>query len=161
MRAMFPLVTYNVLVRGKKQLIWCNFTGNQIHIAAILRECGIKAAIFHAKLDMKERERLIREFTSEGGCMVLIISVAALLEQAIGRLRRFGQLWVVIVHIYVVKDSWNMRQIAKAGEKAMASVICDLNMNIFKMSVESSDDVNFSNWVIREGVLVRLGRSWG
>ncbi|CRG88522.1 putative ATP-dependent helicase C23E6,02 [Talaromyces islandicus] len=159
LRAMFPLVAYNVLVRGKKQLIWCNFPANQIHIAAILRECGVKASIFHAKLTMKEREQLIREFTSEGGCMVLIISVAvncfglnlhgmcnemhfydipmtkALLEQAIGRLRRFGQLWVVIVHIYVVKESWNMRQLAKADEKAMASVICDLNMNIFNMRV--------------------------
>lgn len=40
--------------------------------------------------------------------------------------------------------------------KAFASTICDLNMNIFKTAVQSTDDVVF-DWVIRDGRLLRLG----
>lgn len=181
LRALIPLVVHNVLVRDEKQLIWCNFPANQLHIAAVLREIGIHAQIYHAKLDFKEREKLVRSFTHSGGCMVLIISTAvncfglnlhgkcnemhfydlpmtkALLDQAIGRLRRFGQLLVVIVYMYIVQNSWNIRQVQKSNEKAVAGTICDLNSSVFRMVVQSRDDVEFPGWVIREGRLTRLG----
>ena len=52
---------------------------------------------------------------------------------------------------------WNTRQATAAGQKAVASMICDLNVDMFKMVIQSTEDVRFFNWVIRNGHLHRLG----
>uniref|UniRef100_A0A093V772 Serine/threonine-protein kinase pakH n=1 Tax=Talaromyces marneffei PM1 TaxID=1077442 RepID=A0A093V772_TALMA len=181
MRAMLPIVIHNCLVRKEKQIIWCNFPANQIHVAAVLKECGIDARIFHAKLDYRQRDILIHSFTNTDECQILIMSLAvnalglnlqprcnimhfydlpitkAVMDQAIGRLRRFGQQLVVIVYVYQVSKSWNTRQATAAGQKAVASMICDLNVDMFKMAIQSTEDVRFFNWVVRNGHLHRLG----
>lgn len=181
MRAMLPIAIHNCLVRKEKQIIWCNFPASQVHVAAVLKECGIDAQIFHAKLDYRQRDILIHSFTNTDECQILIMSLAvnalglnlqsrcnimhfydlpitkAVMDQAIGRLRRFGQQLVVVVYVYQVSKSWNTRQATAAGQKAVASMICDLNVDMFKMAIQSTEDVRFFNWVIRDGHLHRLG----
>lgn len=90
----------------------------------MLKECGIDAWIFHAKLDYSQRDILIYLFTNMDESQILIKSLAvnalglnlqprcsimhfydlliikAVMDQAIGRLRRFGQQLVVIVYVY-------------------------------------------------------------
>lgn len=181
MRAMLPIVMHNSLIRQEKQIIWCSFQATQVYVAAVLKECGIDARIFHSKLDQSQRRALIAEFTTTDECSILVMSLAvnavglnlhprcstmhffdlpptkSVMDQAIGRLRRFGQNCVVVAYVYSVTNSWNSIQQSKSDEKAVTSMLCDLNPAMFKLAVESSEEISISNLVVRNGALHQLG----
>lgn len=126
MRAMLPIIIHHALIRQEKQIIWCAFPATQVYVAAVLKECGIDAKFFHAKLTQAERHTLIDDFTTKDTCSVLAMSMAinalglnlhprccimhffdlpatqSMRRQCIGRLQRFGQKLVVIVYVYSV-----------------------------------------------------------
>jgi hypothetical protein len=73
------------------------------------------------------------------------------MDQAIGRLRRFGQQLIVVAYVYSVNDSWNVLQQAKADQKAVASMLCDLNPAMYKLSVRDTEEITIAGLVIRDG----------
>lgn len=180
MRAMLPIVMHNAHIRLEKQIIWCSFPATQVYAAAVLKECGIDARIFHSKLDQSQRQALITEFTTTDKCSILVMSLAvnalglnlhprcsimhffdlpptkSVMDQAVGRLRRFGQNCVVVAYVYSVTNSWNSIQQSKSDVKAVTSMLCDLNPAMFQLAVESSDEISISNLVVRNGDLRQL-----
>ena len=180
MRAMLPIVMHNALIRNEKQIIWCSFPATQVYVAAVLKECGIDARFFHSKLNQLQRQSLIEDFTTTDKCSVLVMSLAvnalglnlhprcsimhffdlpptkSVMDQAIGRLRRFGQQLVVVAYVYSVTNSWNVIQQTEADAKAVTSMLCDLNPAMFKLAIESTDEVSISNLVVRDGFLHQL-----
>ena len=69
----------------------------------------------------------------------------AILQQAIGRTRRIGQLRVVKIYEYQVPESFNLGRLLKNMKKSLGGMATELSSLIFKF-----DDAT-------EGVLVSLG----
>jgi hypothetical protein len=77
----------------------------------------------------------------------------SVIDQAIRQLHHFSQQLVIITYVYSVTNSWNIIQQAKADEKAVTSILCNLNPAIFKLAVENTEEISISNLVVRDGML--------
>ena len=172
LRALLPIVAEQVFERKEKAIVWCLFPGQQVYVAAAMHLCGIDAKIFSADLSQREREEMVRSFTTDRTATdVLVCSYSvnssgmnlqrlchnvhlfetAMSEpvamQAIGRVRRLGQTHVVKVYDYRVLDSFNMRQAVTNLSKAVPGMIAELNKAIFNVGIDDAgDNISLGRW---------------
>jgi hypothetical protein len=175
LRAMVLKIVEEVVQLGEKSVVWCCFPAQQALVNAVLRLCNIDCRVLHAALTHEERDRLIKEFNnSPDTAMVLICSYSVnatglnlqarcrnthlfdyplsegTVQQAVGRLRRLGQRWIVKVFEYRVPNSFNTRQITHTMSKAMPGLVADLDRALFRLNELDDGKVVISNWGLDE-----------
>lgn len=147
MREMLKRLLTQVCILGERAIIWTVNPGQQWFVTAVLNLVGISVAAVHAEMSPTERREVVNDFnTRNRGPRVLVLqyvisaegtnlqhdcrnvhffdfppSITTLL-QAIGRLRRFRQKWIVKVFYYHLSNSFQlelfMRSIRRSSQTA-------------------------------------------
>ncbi|WEW58547.1 hypothetical protein PRK78_004015 [Emydomyces testavorans] len=169
LRALIPLVTYQVLVLQEKAVVWCLFPAQQVLVAAVLQLGNIDVQVLHAGLSDSDQKTICRRFDRDrSSCPVLVCSYSvnpaglnlqhlcqnvhlfdtagsqSITEQAIGRVWRLGQVRQVKVYSYNVPDSFNSRQMQKMMEERIPGLIMELNRAILESNEGS--EVELGRW---------------
>ncbi|KAH8746169.1 P-loop containing nucleoside triphosphate hydrolase protein [Hyaloscypha sp. PMI_1271] len=164
-RATLRIIAELVILNNYKLTMWSSLPANQVLLHAILEALNIGHATFTADLDRSERDEEVRQFTENESCMVwnggyyvgsygLDLQpqahhscewdgppTKAHKDQAIGRLRRFGQRFNVEHFELYVTGSFQTRVIISTMEKAVPCALAELSINISK----KHDNINNNN----------------
>ena len=157
---MLPIIQQQLYHYGEKSIVWCCNPAQQFYVLSALKLCRIDCRTYHAELTHAERQELITDFTIKPDeATVLICSYYVntagsnlqhlccnvhlfdtptsdpFLQQAIGCVCQLGQLKMVHIYDYQVKDSFNMTVIKKNLLKAIPDLATQLNTTIFEVSM--------------------------
>ena len=153
LRALLAILDNTLVTNKQKELIWTTFPAQQLLLFGTLRLLKIDAQLFHAGLSMSERKKLVRQFTTNRkGCMALVgnfflnccglnlhylcfrtsfFDVAPsepMRQQAVGRVRRFGQQHTVQVIDYSNPGSFDLEQLNANSNKVVPQLIATLSI---------------------------------
>ena len=184
-RALLQIVADQVHKDQEKALIWVTFPTQQILICKLLRLMGIRTdLLIRDRVGYQARREIINSFQHDNGpegIQVLIGTYAlgsaginlqnlcrnvhlfdppgsdAIGIQAVGRVRRIGQLREVKVFEYYVQGTVNEFQRWKNLQKALPGVLAQLNNRIFQGKESSELDIkDLESWCMTEdGKLIR------
>ncbi|KAM5457774.1 hypothetical protein McanCB49686_002759 [Microsporum canis] len=161
LRELLPLVCDRVLRKADKVTVFVLLPAQGVYLAAAFYLVGIDARFLHSGLKQEEREELVRTFTEDRkGVMVLILTYRIGNPgriQAIGRLQRVDQRYIVLVHELHVANTFNTMLVQNKLKKAIPSMTAELSQEIFSMC-EQNGDIDLGQWAIGpEGALVKRG----
>jgi superfamily II DNA/RNA helicase len=174
-----------VFKNDKKLIIWVSFPAEQILLYHFLQRFKLDAGAITADLSQKERRAVQRAFNEDKNrCRVLVCSYAInscglnlqsmcnhvvlwnpplsdpIAQQAVGRSRRIGQRYTVLVYELFVQKSFNEKQLSHNLAKALPGVMAELNTHIFnghQGDIEEDREegrVGLGQWIISEGKLI-------
>lgn len=158
-------VRYEVFHLQEKSIARCSNPGQQLIAAALLNLAGIPCAVYHSDLTGHQRTKLLTEFnTNPATPMVMVCSYfvnsagsnmqhlcrniyllctpmgLAITAQAVGRVRRLGQSYVVKVYEYHLMKSFDMDLIANNISKAIPSVALAMDQTSWNFTLNNSAD---------------------
>lgn len=173
MRVILPIIRDKVLLRKEQSIVWIMWLAEQVYVAAVLKEAGISYLVFHASLDTSQRTQMINLFIHDTEKVRVLISSysvnsavlnlqnlcrnvhllspatsSAILDQAIGRICRFGQRHVVLVYDYQVQKTINTVILNRNNSKALPFIVMDMALG-GENDVISSDLQHLNLWRIR------------
>lgn len=160
LRELLKRIRLEVFHLGEKSIVWCSSPGQQFLVAAVLNLANVSCAVYHADLSSPQRRDLIKSFNTTDDPMVLVCSYYVnsaganmqhrcrnvhllctpmgipIAAQAIGRVRRLGQLQAVKVYEYRLEKSFDQHMICNNIAKAMPALALSLNDTNWKFQLD-------------------------
>ena len=157
LRALFSKVIDIVVRDEQKVIIFCVYPATELLIHEALKLLNIDSILYSSQMRADETDRAVQRFNeylksdyvfitsyNKGGygmnlqhrcCNVLMVEPPpseAAAVQAAGRARRMGNPFrVVNVYEFFLKDSFNSKQTARNRQKALPSLVAELNRQMF------------------------------
>lgn len=187
LRELMKRIRLEVFHLGEKSIVWCSNPGQQFLVAAVLNLANISCAVYHADLSSAQRRDLVTAFNSEDDPMVIVCSYYVnsaganmqhqcrnvhllctpmglpIAAQAIGRVRRLGQMRAVKVYEYPLEKSFDQYMISNNLSKAMPALDLSLNDTNFKFHLDPSTGggVEMARYLLnRDGTISELDDVW-
>lgn len=181
-RMFLHAIADKVILKQRRVVIWCLIPAHQLLVFGLFSLLQIRVGLYTSDLTFEERNEVVTAFQQPGPTMAFIASLKMtsaglnlhqqcfeeiffdnptskqMRDQAEGRARRLGQLFVVICLYLRVPGTFFDRITANNLLKFLPTMVAELDHTVFDKGLTENDDgeiiAHLGNWVKVEGNLM-------